>query len=110
MRAAKPAVLPQFETSGMGSLILGRSVVPTFALLASQRDYVYMPFSFSHPNTPPKQGKLLEKSNTVSNSMSTIKNGAHNRNRTGDLILTKDALFLLSYVSTIGQLGCGGRI
>ena len=30
--------------------------------------------------------------------------GAHDRNRTGDLILTKDVLYRLSYMGTLKQL------
>jgi hypothetical protein len=29
-----------------------------------------------------------------------LRNGAHDRNRTGDLVLTKDVLYRLSYVGT----------
>ena len=30
-----------------------------------------------------------------------LRNGAHDRNRTGDLVLTKDVLYRLSYVGTL---------
>jgi hypothetical protein len=37
-------------------------------------------------------------------------NGAHNRIRTGDLFLTKEVLYLLSYVGLLQKLiGCGFR-
>ncbi|MEA3181449.1 MAG: hypothetical protein QOI59_4972, partial [Gammaproteobacteria bacterium] len=33
--------------------------------------------------------------------------GAHDRNRTGDLVLTKDVLYRLSYVGELFQLRAG---
>ena len=41
-------------------------------------------------------------------SYAAIYNGADNQSWTGDLILTKDALYLLSYISMI-TIGCGKR-
>ena len=36
--------------------------------------------------------------------LDVFSSGAANQSRTGDLILTKDALYLLSYISKIGDL------
>jgi hypothetical protein len=35
--------------------------------------------------------------------------GAHDRNRTGDLVLTKDVLYRLSYVGKLSGAGSGNR-
>ena len=37
-------------------------------------------------------------------AMPRIRTGAHDRNRTGDLVLTKDVLYQLSYVGHIPHL------
>jgi hypothetical protein len=73
MGTAELAVLFHLQPILHGPFVLGRRVITLFTVCASQCNNI------SHDQTP-------------------CFNGAHDQDRTGDLILTKDVLYRLSYV------------
>jgi hypothetical protein len=85
MCPAPAAELLHLQALGRLLLVLRRDVVPTFALAARQGDVV------SHDGS-----RLL--------GWNFERTGADDRDRTGDLVLTKDVLCQLSY---IGLRACG---
>jgi hypothetical protein len=109
---AEPAILPKFKSPGMRLLVLHCRVIALLAFLASQGHDLCS--SFSHVLPLPSRKKHLQTSlaqalvqcqfsifaSGTAETLVTDQNGARNQNRTGDLILTKDALCRLSYAST----------
>ena len=83
--AAKRAILAHFEALGRLAFVLVRGVVPVLALRTLKADVV------SHDLW---RGFL----SLLRNGVLTVRHGAHEQNRTVDLILTKDVLCQLSYM------------
>ena len=73
MGSAELAVFLHLQTILHGPFVLGRRIIPLLAIRTGQ-------------------------GNNISHDKPPSINGAHDQDRTGDLILTKDVLYRLSYV------------
>ena len=80
---AEPAVLPVLDAIRMETAVLVGSVVAARTLAASERNQI------------PRHRVPLSEA-----CVRALQNGAHDRTRTGDLFLTKEVLYLLSYMGT----------
>ncbi len=110
MTPAPAAELLELQTLGRLLLVLGRDVIPALALGARQRDVVSHddplilrrsePREFLEPKTAERRLRLPPTNAERRLRLPPTNTGADDRDRTGDLVLTKDVLCQLSYIGS----------